>query len=161
MHARPPDGPQGRRRARDDDGAALIEFTLISVLLFTLVFGIISFGLLLSFKQDMTRAAAEGARGGAVAFPATDALADASDATDEALNGFGQACGDDGMACEVELHDCDDSAPDLTNDPTKADCVSVTLRHDYGSSPIVPSLPVVSAFMPDELVATSVARVNS
>ena len=57
------------KRCRGDEGAALVEFALISILLLTLLFGIINFGLILSFRQDVTRAAAEGARGGAVAVP--------------------------------------------------------------------------------------------
>ena len=162
MNSRTPEGRRAPRRGRGDSGAALVEFAFISVLLFTLVFGIIGFGMLLSFKQDLTRAAAEGARGGAVAFPASTALADARDATDEALDGFGQACGEDGMVCQVVLYDCADALPDSGgNQPAKPDCVSVTLRHDYKDHPIVPSLPFVSAFIPDEVVATSVARVNS
>ena len=57
-------------RCRGDDGAGAPRVRAHLVLLFTLLFGIISFGLILSFQQDVTRAAAEGARGGAVAIPA-------------------------------------------------------------------------------------------
>ena len=57
------------RRGQGDGGTAILEFAIVGVLLLTLVFGIITFGGMLSFRQDVTRAAAEGARGGAVAIP--------------------------------------------------------------------------------------------
>ena len=144
------------RRGRGDRGAALVEFSLIAVLLFALVFGIISFGLLLSFKQDLTRAAAEGARAGAVA-PSGDAVADALAATSEAVEGFGKTCNEGGMTCIVSpaTFDCDGVGSG------DAQCVEVTLRYDNVEDPISPEFPGLGLIMPDTLEATSVARVNS
>src|SRR5688572_27845529 len=105
----------GRARARGDDGAALVEFSLVMVLLFTLLFGIISCGLILSFQQDLTRAAAEGARAGAVAFPADIAVDEADAALDEASSEFGgpnwdcTGCGTnerDGFDCLAMVEEC-------------------------------------------------------
>jgi Flp pilus assembly protein TadG len=156
MTRRKHDRPRANR-GRGDGGAALLEFAFIAVLLFTLVFGIISFGLLLSFKQDLTRAAAEGARAGAVAYRATDAVTEATAATNEAVDGFGKACGEGGMTCTISpaTFDCDGVGPGV------AECVEVTLTYDNEADPITPPLPVISAFLPDSLEATSVARVNS
>src|SRR3546814_4890777 len=106
-----------RSRGEGDDGAALVEFALVSILLCVLLFGIINFGLILSFKQDMTRAAAEGARAGAVAV-AGQSEADAQVATDEPVREFGDrfpdGCATDGMkpadgsyGCDVRLHNAD------------------------------------------------------
>ena len=97
------------RRARGDQGVALVEFSFVMVLLFTIVFGIIHYGLILSFKQDMTRAAAEAARAGAVAMPADHANveAQAQAAADEAAKEFGgstwsnDGCSRAGMSCSV------------------------------------------------------------
>ncbi len=50
------------RPARRERGAAAVEFALVVPLLLTLVFGIISYGYLLSFRQSLSQAAAEGAR---------------------------------------------------------------------------------------------------
>jgi Flp pilus assembly protein TadG len=144
------------RRGRGDDGAALVEFALIAVLLATLVFGIINFGFLLSFKQDMTRAAAEGARAGAVAPDPLNAVAAATSATNEAVEGFGKACGEGGMTCTISpaTFDCDGIGAGT------AKCVEVTLEYDYKDHPLLPDFPIISAFMPDQVSATSVARVN-
>ena len=51
------------RRARERErGAAAVEFALVVPLLLVLVFGIISYGYMLSFRQSISQAAAEGAR---------------------------------------------------------------------------------------------------
>src|SRR3546814_14167095 len=109
-----------------------------------LLFGIINFGLILSFKQDMTRAAAEGARAGAVAV-AGQSEADAEIATDEAVREFGDrftdGCATDGMktadcssGCDVRIHNCDG----VTYEPAEAlpDSARVELRSDpHGHDP--------------------------
>jgi Flp pilus assembly protein TadG len=148
------------RRCGGDAGAALVEFTFVSVLLLLLVFGIINFGLILSFKQDMTRAAAEGARNGAVATPG-QAQADALAETDRAVREFSdrfkaQGCSTDGIDCDVAVLDCGGS----TNDPTVPDCVTVRLEYDYDSYPLLTPIPLLSAFLPNEIKAASVAKVN-
>lgn len=148
------------RRARGDDGAALVEFALVMVLLFTLVFGIISFGLILSFKQDMTRAAAEGARAGAVAYPSSDAQTKAQLALEDAVRSFGgpnwqsNGCSRTGVtACTAVVAECD-------NEPG-VDCVTVTITYDYDAHPLYGEIPLISGFFPDEISAESVARINS
>jgi Flp pilus assembly protein TadG len=157
-----------RRRARADSGAALVEFALVSVLLLTIVFAIINFGLILSFKQDMTRAAAEGARAGAVAMPG-DALAQASTATNEAVQGFDRKCDEDGdgnptafedtdgMVCNVTLGACE-PVPAAADPPQ---CVTVELVYDYEAFPLLAKMPLISAFLPDQIRDSSVARLNS
>ena len=63
-------GTGWRRTGREDRGAAAIEFALILPILVVLVFGIIAFGYMLSFRQAMSQAAAEGGRAAAVRPPA-------------------------------------------------------------------------------------------
>ena len=162
-------------RAHGDQGAALVEFAFVSVLLFSIVFGIIHYGLILSFKQDVTRAAAEGARAGAVAFPAdpADVEAAAQSALDDAVESFGgstwssQGCGRDGMTCIVRADAC-------TNGPGQ--CVYVELYYDYNGDgdcgggakdPANPGtqlfgeIPVIGGLTaPDCISATSVAKTN-
>ena len=150
------------RRSRGDDGAALVEFTLIAVLLLTLVFAIINLGLLLSFKQDMTRAAAEGARSGAVAFPASDAATKATTGTQQAVASFDKTCGTGGMSCTIVIHDCDDPVPDTNGylNNSQADCVNVELVYDYQGNPLITPIPMISGLLPDEVRAESDARLN-
>ena len=164
----------GLARARGDDGTALVEFALVSVLLLSIVFGIIHYGLILSFKQDVTRAAAEGARAGAVTFPASQADVEtaAQDALDDAVQAWGgdwasQGCSRDGMTCIVREDAC-------TNGPGR--CVYVELYYDYdGDSdcggpgknplhagrPLFGEMPIIGGLtQPDCISATSVAKTN-
>lgn len=53
----------------DSRGAALVEFAIVVVLLITLVFGIIEFGLLLKDYLTLNQAAREGARSAALGSP--------------------------------------------------------------------------------------------
>src|SRR5688572_1770500 len=56
------------RRARGDEGVALVEFALIAPLFFLLIFGIIEFGWGFYQKIDVRHGAREGARLAAVDF---------------------------------------------------------------------------------------------
>src|SRR5690606_10438584 len=51
-----------RPQTRREDGAAMVEFAFVGVLLVVLLFGIINMGVLLSFKQNLTQSASESAR---------------------------------------------------------------------------------------------------
>lgn len=55
-----------KRFRRDSTGAALVEFAIIAPLLFLLIFGIIDFGRVFFLINNLTNAAREGARLGAV-----------------------------------------------------------------------------------------------
>ncbi len=69
-HRRPvsrrPPAPAGRQ-ARDERGASLVEFAFVVPILFTLVFGIIDFGLVLSDTIGVRQGVREAARQGTVA----------------------------------------------------------------------------------------------
>lgn len=69
------------RRQRDDSGAAVVEFVLVSVMLLSLLMGVIQVGIYLHVRNVVSAAAAEGAR------VAANADRDASDgvATTETL----------------------------------------------------------------------------
>lgn len=150
----------------------MVEFAFVSLLLVLFVTGIINFGLILSFKQDVTRAAAEGARAGAVALPpAAPPSVQTSDsrhiaattATNEAVDSFGKTCGSGGMTCEVILHDCN-QVPVVGSvayySTPENDCVTVELTYDYDGFPLLAEPPVISGLLPDTISATSVSRLN-
>jgi Flp pilus assembly protein TadG len=166
MTTRKHDRRRAPRRGRGDDGASLVEFAFVSVLLFTLLFGIINFGLILSFKQDVTRAAAEGARGGAVAIPLVSgqtfsaaAQAAATSAVNDAVKQMGgrfktNGCSTPGMTC---------SPPVVAQcvSQTAYQCVTVKVSYAYKANPLYGNLPLMKAFFPSTIEATSVARINS
>lgn len=164
--------PHVPRPRRDERGLAMLEFAFVGVFLVMLAFGIIVFGLLLSFKQDVNRAAGEGARVGAVAQPPAVAPATATDdnrhaatlaATEDAVDGLGKTCGVDGMTCDVVIHDCDATpvAGSVTYwDNGVDDCVTVELIYDYANFPLIIDPPLLSATLPETVSSKTVARLN-
>ena len=141
------------RRSRRARGVALVEFTLVAILLFTLLFGIIGYAYMMSFQQSLTQAAAEGARAGAVAV-AADALADAEIAVEEAMSGFGVDCDSDGMTCDIQFVDCEDV------DTLADDCIEVSVAYDYRDHALLPSLPGLNMTLPQNIDYTAIARVT-
>lgn len=141
-----------RQRLHDQRGAALVELTLAVPVLVMFLVAIISYGIILSFKQGMTQVAAEAARAGAVA-GAAGAEDGAQTVLDDAERVLDRACnGDDGLTCEVELFDCT---------PPGTDCrVEVEVSFDNGSHPLAPPIPFLSAVLPRALTAKSVVRVS-
>lgn len=59
--------PQRARGAHNERGAAIVEFALVAVVLFIIIFGLIEGGLLVRARNAVRSAADEGARRGAIA----------------------------------------------------------------------------------------------
>jgi Flp pilus assembly protein TadG len=151
---------------RHERGAAAVEFALVMPLLMLLLFGIISYGYMLSFRQAISQAAAEGARAAAVASPATidtDRAVDARAAVTDALGAYGVTCGGSGLgpgnltregvsgpvgSCDVSRTTCDGEA-----------CFEVTISYNYGDHPLIPAL-YTDLVMPDNLSYTTEVRVS-
>ncbi|TIC88142.1 pilus assembly protein [Nocardioides sp. GY 10113] len=116
-----------RRRGR---GAAAVEFALVLPILLYLVFGVIDFGVALSFRQSVSQAAAEGARAAAVQVDPSLRQDDSVAAIESALSGTGKSCSSAGMTCGFE------AAP--ASCPA---CVKVSVSYDYKEYPLIPSVP--------------------
>ena len=167
---------QGRRagspkRFQGDAGTSLVELALIITPLCLLLFGIVIYGYLMSFRQNMTQAAAEGARAGAIAPPDLTpdthvyAISQAADATNKALQSFGESCGatvsstsssqvltNGRSTCNVTVATC--------SAPSTAQCVTVIVTYDYADHPLMPSVPIVTNFIPGSFTSTFTAQVN-
>jgi hypothetical protein len=162
MIATHPIPPASReRRGRGDEGAALVEFALVFIFFVTLIFGIMAFGVLLSFQQTLTHAANEAARAGAVV---TDNKTTAPDerqaATATAIaqfNQWGKRCNvGDGLTCTYVKRDCSG----VTDTAALPDCITVTLTYDYQAHPILPDFPFISNILPNKLVANATAQIS-
>lgn len=151
----------GGRRAREERGAAAVELALVTPLLVLLVFGIVSFAFMLTFRQALGQAAAEGARAAAVQLDATARTSDATAAVTDALSGVGVTCASgvlyDGATAAGT---CDIGAATACANAPSVDCVTVTLTFRYAEHPEVPSLPLVGALMPEELSYAATVRVS-
>lgn len=156
-------GERARRRSRElaERGAAAVEFALIMPILLLLVFGIISYGYMLSFRQAISQAAAEGARAAAVAQVAGDRDDNAVDAVNEALDSYGVTCaGVTGplMRNDENVGTCSVAIAACANDST-VQCATVSIDYAYDDNPLLP-VPGVGIVLPDNLSYTAVARVS-
>jgi Flp pilus assembly protein TadG len=153
-----------RRGRRQDRGVAVVEFTFVAFLLFMLIFGIIGYGYMMSFRQAISQGAAEGARAAAVSpagFTATQRQTAARNALNEALANYGISCSSGGLlsrngapvgTCGITIATC------VGN--TGAQCASVAVDYGYRSNPLLPSFPGLGAILPQHLQYTAVAEVS-
>jgi Flp pilus assembly protein TadG len=153
MHQDGVRGGRGRRRGSGDDGAAIVEMTMVGVLLVFLLMGIVIFGFLMSFRQNMTQAAAEATRAGAVA--SADPIGAGQAAADQALESFiTNGCSAAGMTCSIVV-----PSTGCPSQPARQ-CVEVTLTYDYAGHPLLPDIPLVSSFFPSKIETKSIAEIN-
>jgi Flp pilus assembly protein TadG len=154
-------GGVARPARRGERGAAAVEFALVVPFLLLLVFGIISYGYMLSFRQAVSQGAAEGARAAAVsaADDDVDKLAAARDALNDTLDTYGVTCDASGNLLHggVDVGDCAVTIAACANDATEQ-CASLTVDYLYDDHPLLPDFPLVP--LPDHLDYTAVARVS-
>jgi Flp pilus assembly protein TadG len=143
----------------------MVEFALVAILLFMLLFGIVGFGVLLSFKQTLTQAANEAAREAAVTVEipsdAGDERVEAAERSVQAFESWGRTCGSssgDVDCSAIVVHDCGSAVQAQTT--ALPDCITVSLSYDYGAAPIIPHLPIVDAFMPDTVESSATAQLT-
>jgi Flp pilus assembly protein TadG len=153
---------------RGHHGAAAVEFALVAPLLLLLVFGIISYGYMLSFRQALSQAAAEGARASAVSpYPASaDKETAALNAINDALNvdAYGVTCSGVAVGSALKkdgatVGSCSVVTAACESDPTK-DCVTVQLDYFYKANPLLPNFPGVGLVLPSDLSYAARARVS-
>jgi len=165
-----------RRKRRDERGASLVEFALIVTLLSTLLLGIVIFGVLLSKRQVLTQAAAEGARyavpvGYTFAAP-DDALSAARTKTNQSLDAVGGrqcptagvpvngvAMAGTGILCTFTIFDCDDPSHGQSPDPV--DCIEVKVELSVNTSPaLVPGSSLINPLLPNTMTGRSVVGLS-
>ncbi|MBU2698629.1 hypothetical protein CCO04_26430 [Pimelobacter sp. 30-1] len=129
----------------DARGAAAVEFALILPVLMIIVVGIINYGDMLSVRQSVSQAAAEGARAAAVTTGSdSDKTTAAMSAVSGALSAQGKTCTSN---CKVTLAPCVGE--------TSKQCATVTVEIAYKG--IIPGFGLI---LPDKLKYTAVARVS-
>lgn len=153
-----------RCNRRSDRGAAMVEFALVLPIFLALVFGVISFGYMLSFRQAISQAAAEGARAAAITPPGvTDAIrtSKATAAINDALSGYGITC-TSGQLREGSKVVGTCAVPAVAACPSDATrrCATVTVMHQYRANPLIPNFPGLGFSLPEKLKYTAVIEVG-
>jgi Flp pilus assembly pilin Flp len=124
-------------RFRDDDcGQAIVEFALVSVLLFTLLFGGLDFGRALNAWAVVTHASREGAR---VASTQCAVVVDCSVPVQSAIEGALAGLNVPDVRWEM------DGGPYVSGGP-----VNVHIEYD-----VVPIIPLIAVLMPGGMLTVS------
>jgi Flp pilus assembly protein TadG len=153
--------PKEGSRQRDERGAEMVEFAFVVVLLIMLLYGIISYGLILSAQSTVTQAAADGARAGIVASSAAVAAAETQAGGDISWMGKGACYEQDvvptgppnaAISCKAWTENCPSNA---TNE-----CIKVTVQYSYASDPLFPILPGLNIITPSTISSTDVLQMS-
>lgn len=160
-----------RRRRTADRGASAVEFAIIVPLVLLVLFEVIGWGYMFSFRQALSQAADEGARA-AVGATLTgcgttgtwDSSCDAQVAATTAINntlsnysygGVKLACGAAGVTCTIGA---------ATTCASGHRCVSVVVNYPYRSQPLLGGLPTnvgpFNVVLPPNLSFTSIVQVS-
>lgn len=155
------------RVRREEHGAAAVEFALVVPLILILVFGIIAYGYMFSFRQALSQAAAEGARAavGASTTGCSDAdwnvsgcapgtaaaTAVANDLSQYSNGGAILSCGNGNLTCTIA------KAASCASGHT---CISVTVSYPYRDHSLLPTVPGFGFTLPSTLSFTSVVEVS-
>jgi Flp pilus assembly protein TadG len=152
----------GHRSRRDEGGAATVEAALIlCFLVLPIVFGILSYGYMLTFRQSLSQAATEAARAAAVkSVSGTTAERQAAQTTaakaavDEAVSTFNSTmkCGQANLTCNVTFEPCPDVSP--------TGCVKVQVAYPYRDHSLLPTVPGLGFTLPETVGYTAAVGVN-
>ena len=129
---------RGLRRERGESGAALVEFALVVGLFMLILYGLISYGMIMATKQRVTNAASEAAR--SAVGQTTDAAAISTATTRRELAA---------VRLGGQLH-ARSSPPSPCGAST---CVKVKIDWDYKNHPVVPPAPGIGLFTPDHIIS--------
>lgn len=151
-------------RGASERGAAAVEFAFIAPFLLILIFGVIAYGYMLSYRQAMSQAAAEGGRAAAVQIGGTsngDRISAARAAINDALDFYGVECTSGGAlthsggaagSCAITIGTC-------SSGPSGAQCAKVDLHYPYSDNSLIPGLGI-NELLPDDLAYTTEVRVS-
>ena len=145
-HSLPASPPRRRLFRRDQSGAAAVEFALVVGLFVFILYGLISFGMILATKQRITNAAAEGAR---AAVGQTNA-ADAKNAAVARVLAAGLPAGTYSIgpgAGEPTVFACG-----------SFQCIQVTVTYNLAGNPVVPPAPGLGLVTPNTISSTAVVQ---
>jgi Flp pilus assembly protein TadG len=138
----------------DERGAEMVEFAFVVVLLIALLYGIVTYGLILAAQATITQAAADAARAGIVASSTAVTTAEAQAGTDVGWMDKG-ACGTSGttITCVASEEPC----PSNGNNT----CLKVTVSYNYSSSPLFPEMPGLGLITPSTISSTNVLQLST
>jgi Flp pilus assembly protein TadG len=137
----------------------MVEFAFVVLLLIALLYGIISYGLVLAAQSTLTQAAADAARSGIVSSSNAVTTAEGEAAND--VGWMGKGCYEPDVlgsvsapiTCKATTGSCPSNASNT--------CLTVTVLYNYASSPLFPELPGLGVIMPSTISSTNVLQMST
>lgn len=122
---------------RGERGTAAVEFAIVSLLLISLLYGIVTFGFVFALDHNMSHAAAEGAR--------SAVLKSNTSATTAQIETSAENTARDRLSFQKAktVASIDATVAACVSDPS-VDCITVSIAYDYGANPLIPALFSVS-----------------
>jgi Flp pilus assembly protein TadG len=142
---------------KTDRGAAAVEFAFVSLLLMFFIYAIAAFGLMLSTKNSLTHAAAEGARSAIAVADQPTATADARRIT-AATTSVARTL--DYLGAKYQPSDTTASIAGCDSPADTHKCITVVVTYPWSSRPLIPMAPGLGLAQPDTLRATAVVRLT-
>ena len=145
----------------------MVEFAFVVVLLIALLYGIISYGLILAAQATITQAAADGARAGIVSSTTAVATAEAQACTD--IGWMSKTCGapatyntsnctfSPNPADAITVFACQMACPSNVSNQ----CLTVTVSYNYNSNPLFPELPGLGVITPSTLTSINTLQISN
>jgi Flp pilus assembly protein TadG len=177
-----------RRHGEDERGAELLEFAFVVVLLITLLYGIITYGVILAAQATVTQAAADGTRAGIVQGTGSATCSgtgqNGTSVSTAGCAAVGQASTDlgwmnkggcnewvgvlsGGTVTKQQVSNTNTSPITCTalteSCPSEATntCLSLTISYNYASSPLFPELPGLGVITPSTITSTNVLQLST
>jgi Flp pilus assembly protein TadG len=145
--------PFRRVLRRDESGAALVEFALVAVLFFFILYALVVFGMALALKQSVTNAATEGARS-AVGISDNTAAADKARTTVQQRLSWLTPSQLAALVIEPTILD-----PCPATGSGK--CIRVKVTYPYQGNELVPPAPIINSIAPRSVGSTAVVQISS
>lgn len=133
------------RPAHEQDGAVVVEFAIVFVLFMTLLWGLISYGVIFAVQQSLSHASAEATRAGVDVIADADAESRADAVVADQLQWLDAA----GITSQSDVVACD-----TTIYPAGTNCLVVEASYDWANHAIVPA--ILNIATPDTLTARAV-----
>jgi Flp pilus assembly protein TadG len=135
----------------------MVEFAFVVVLLVALLYGIITYGLILAAQATVTQAAADGARAGIVV-GASSAVATAEGQAGADLGWMNKGtCGTGTPATTLTCVAVPEQCPSNANNT----CLKVTVTYNYASAPLFPELPGLGIITPSTISSTNILQLST
>jgi Flp pilus assembly protein TadG len=139
----------------------MVEFAFVVLLLIALLYGIISYGLVLAAQSTITQAAADAARSGIVVTPAAAAVTTAEGEAANDVGWMGKGCHEHDVSGSSSSPITCTAVPESCPSNLNSTCLEVTVTYDYASSPLFPELPGLGVIMPSSISSTNVLQMST